>query len=265
MLRRVLCVLAPITETFRTGQLRSALTGKVVDRSGSPLPWLTYPAIEFLDSLSYEGKKVLEFGSGYSTLWWAQRAESVISFEADANWMQSMSGKMAANSTVLALPTDPDDRYHRCVDLEAHLAAHLGAARFDVIVVDGVDRVGSARASLPYLADGGIVVVDNSDSHMFPDGAMPILEVYREAGMRRVDFYGLGPSILFPQCTSIAFRDGAFAFDGAQDTRWLKPFARKTYGDVDFQSGFTPVAEAPAAGQVTDPGGSRTTPSRSRG
>jgi hypothetical protein len=160
--------------------------------------------------------------------------------------MDSMKHRMPANAKLLPLPTDPHDRYHRTVGLETMLKEVLGDERFDVIVIDGVDRVGTARASLPYLADRGIVVVDNSDSHMLGDGSMPILDVYREAGMKRVDFYGLGPSILFPQCTSIAYRDGAFAFDGQQTTLWLKPFERKSYGNVDFESGFTAVADAQA-------------------
>jgi hypothetical protein len=252
LLRRLLAVVAPFVYAVNSGQLRSALTGKVVDRRGGPLPWLTYPAIDFLGSLDFTGKRVLEFGSGYSTLWWAQRADSVTSFEADQRWMSSMASKMPANATVLALPTDPDDKYHRTIGVEEFLREKLGDQRFDVIVIDGVDRVGTARASLPYLADGGIVVVDNSDSHMMPDGSMPLLDVYRGAGMKRVDFYGLGPSILFPQCTSIAYHEGAFAFGGGQDTSWLKPFARRSYGSVDFQSGFAPVADAQFAADRAD-------------
>jgi hypothetical protein len=250
VLRRMLCVFASFMYAVQSGQLRSAVTGKVVDRHGSPLPWLTYPAIDFLGTLSYEGKKVLEFGSGYSTIWWAKHADSVISLEADQRWMSGLAKQMPANATVLPLPTDPNDRYHRTVNVDAFLAEHLGDQRFDVIVIDGVDRVGTARASLPYLADRGIVVTDNSDSHMHADGAMPLLDVFRDAGMKRVDFYGMGPSILFPQCTSIMFHDGAFAFDGRQNTSWLKPFARKSYGDVDFQSGFVAVADAPTAESI---------------
>ena len=244
LLRRLVCLVAPLVDSFRSGQLRSAVTGKVVNRRGEPLPWLTYPAIDFLGTLALHDKRVLEFGSGYSTLWWAKRAESVISFEADQRWMNSLT--MPSNATVIPLATDPNDRFHRTVGVEKFLKETLGDQRFDVIVIDGVDRVGTARASLPYLAEGGIVVVDNSDSHMLGDGTMPILEVYREAGLRRVDFYGLGPSILFPQCTSIAFREGAFAFDGRQDTLWLKPFERKSYGnpDVEFNTGFIAVADA---------------------
>lgn len=247
LLRRLVCLISPLVQAVRSGQLRSAVTGKVVDRRGEPLPWLTYPAIDFLGSLSLEGKRVLEFGSGYSTLWWAKHAESVLSFEADRRWMDSMAHRMPPNATVLPLPTDPTDRFHRTVAVDKLLADTLGDQRFDVIVIDGVDRVGTARASLPYLAAGGIVVVDNSDSHMLGDGTMPLLEVYREAGMKRVDFYGLGPSILFPQCTSIAYHDGAFAFGGGQDTLWLKPFERKSYGNVEFDSGFTAVADASTA------------------
>jgi hypothetical protein len=247
ILRRVLCVFAPLAYAVRSGQFRSAVTGKVVDRHGSPLPWLTYPSIDFLSSLDFTGKHVLEFGSGYSTLWWAARADSVVAFEADQRWKDSMADKMPANATVVPLPTDPNDKYHRTVNVEAYLADHLGDRRFDVIVIDGADRVGTATASLPFLAEGGVFVTDNTDTFVHPDGATPLLDVFRRAGMKRVDFYGLGPSILFPQCTSIMYRDGAFPFEGEQNTIWLKPFDRIRYGDVDSQSGFVAVGESSSA------------------
>ena len=243
LLRRLLCVAAPFVDAVRSGQARSAVTGKVVDAHGGPLPWLTYPAINFLGTLPLQGRRVLEFGSGYSTQWWAQRAESVTAFEADARWLAQVREMVPANVTMIPLPTDPTDRYHRIVDVDAVLKEHLDEEKFDVIVIDGVDRVGTARASLPYLADDGIVIVDNSDSYVLPDGSMPLLDVYRDAGFQRVDFYGMAPSVLFPQCTSIAFREGAFAFRGGQPTAWRKPFERRRYGNLDFETGFVAVNE----------------------
>lgn len=243
LLRRLMVLAAPFNDAVRSGQFRSAVTGKVVDRSGEPLPWLTYSAIHFLGSLDLSTRRVLEFGSGSSTLWWQSRVDSVVSFEADRAWMDQMAPKVGPNVSLLPLPTDPDDITHKAPNVVAHLEEHLGDAIFDVIVIDGADRLGTARASLQYLAKDGIVIVDNSDTGIGPDGRIALLDIYRDAGLQRVDFYGLGPSILFPQCTSVAFRDGSWAFNGAQNTTWLKPFNRQTYGYADIKTSFSAVAE----------------------
>ena len=76
----VTAVLTPITTSYRTGHFRSSLKMAAVTRQGDPLPWYTYPAIDFLKDRNYAGKTVLEFGGGQSTLWWAAHAASVVTF-----------------------------------------------------------------------------------------------------------------------------------------------------------------------------------------
>ena len=56
---------------------------RAVDKKGDPIPWYTYPAIDFLLLRDYRDKNILEFGSGQSTLWWAARAKFVLSLEED--------------------------------------------------------------------------------------------------------------------------------------------------------------------------------------
>lgn len=51
------------------------------DKDGNPIPWYTYPAIEYLSQFDYGGKRVFEYGCGYSSLFWAERAAKVISIE----------------------------------------------------------------------------------------------------------------------------------------------------------------------------------------
>ena len=41
-------VLGPLHFSLETGHLRSCLKSRAVDRHGNPLPWFTYPAIQFL-------------------------------------------------------------------------------------------------------------------------------------------------------------------------------------------------------------------------
>jgi hypothetical protein len=228
--RLVGAVVAPYANSIRTGHLRSSLTGSIVDRHGDPLPWYSQPAIDLLRAIDFSDRDVLEFGAGQSTLWWQARARSVASFEASREWYDKTATRIGANVELFALKTD-DER--SIVDLDGQLERAIGDRRFDVIVVDGVDRLATARRALRRLTDDGVVIVDNSDERA-ADGTCPILALFRDAGLRRIDLYGLAPGNLYSHCTSLQFRDGSFIVRGEADTRWVKPFDQATYNDVRF-------------------------------
>lgn len=61
-----------ITEIImqKYGWLKSFKTKMPIDAKGNPVPWYTYPAIEFLEQLDFTNKIVLEYGSGNSSLYW---------------------------------------------------------------------------------------------------------------------------------------------------------------------------------------------------
>src|SRR2546423_6005291 len=49
---------------FEYGYLKSAAAMRSIDAAGNPLPWITYPAIEFLKQLDLSDKTVFEYGCG---------------------------------------------------------------------------------------------------------------------------------------------------------------------------------------------------------
>jgi hypothetical protein len=76
-------VITPIRFSRVTGHWKSSLRTVAQAADGTPLPWYTYPAIDFLTQRDFSGKNVLEFGGGQSTLWWSARARSVLTIEED--------------------------------------------------------------------------------------------------------------------------------------------------------------------------------------
>ena len=63
---------------FSYGHLRSVRAASPVDAAGKPIPWYTYPAIDFLRQLDLSERTVFDIhGSGKSTLFWAARAARV--------------------------------------------------------------------------------------------------------------------------------------------------------------------------------------------
>jgi hypothetical protein len=56
------------------------------EQFGRPVPWWPYALTQLVDQLVSPSAEVLEFGSGASTLWWAERGNDVSSVEIDEKW-----------------------------------------------------------------------------------------------------------------------------------------------------------------------------------
>lgn len=198
--------LTPLAFSYQSGHFRSSLKSKAVDRAGKPLPWYTYPAIDFLSQKEMNGRSVLEFGSGQSTLWWATRAQTVVSFESDEEWFNYVRKQVPDNVTLIL--TDDD---------AADVPGKLEGSGFDVIVVDGLDRLSVAKMSTSFLRKGGAVILDNSEGYWGQDGEYPIIDFFRANGYSRVDFYGYAPGVILPSCTSLFFKDNCFLLSSAEN------------------------------------------------
>jgi precorrin-6B methylase 2 len=176
----------------RSGWIRSLWNRKPQDGDGQPLPWYSYPSIHFLASRPAPAT-VFEYGSGNSTLWWAKRANRVVSVEDDVQWHGYVSKSAPANVTY-TLATTADEYVNSLT------------GRHNLIVVDGSHRERCISSAIEHLTDCGVLVVDNSD---WPHLAESLSQAER-AGFRRIEFYGLAPCNGHPHGTSILYRAGNF-------------------------------------------------------
>ncbi len=195
--------LTPIYFAHDTGHFRSSLRSKAVDRTGLPIPWYTYPAIQILKTKSFTNRRILEFGAGQSTIWWARQAESVVSFEGDAGWYAYIRPSLPPNASVY-LVDDPLSNFEELVP---------AGSQFDVIIVDGLDRLIAAQKSVKLLAKDGLLILDNSEGFWGTPGTYPILDLLRTAGFARVDLYGFSPGNLLQHCTSFFYKGHCFLFE----------------------------------------------------
>ncbi len=164
------------------------------DQHGNPIPWYTFPALEYLEELDLSEKTVFEYGSGFSSLYWAKRARSVISVEKDAEWHGKFQDQLLDNQQILLRP----DREKFVAELDAH-------GMFDIIIIDADWRRECAELTRKHLNPGGLVVLDNSD--WYPLAA----ERLRKDDFLQVDMKGFGPINPYTWCTSFLF-DRAFDF-----------------------------------------------------
>jgi hypothetical protein len=166
-----------------------------INADGEPIPWYTYPAIEYLASFDFKDCDVFEFGSGNSSLYWAARARSVCSVEDNLEWFRVVSKRKLVNQILI------------------HHAQEIGYVRsitdqgklFEIIVVDGNWRSGCIVESINCLKDGGMIVLDNSDRKIEKECA----KILRDQGFMQIDFSGFGPINGYSWSTSVFMKSSA--------------------------------------------------------
>jgi hypothetical protein len=179
----------------RIGWIESRLRQLPLDASGQPLPWYTYPAIAFLEERAPDRVNVFEYGAGFSTLWWSTRSRRVVSCEHDNGWLEAIRPRLPENAEARWCRQDENGEYCRSV-----LTA---AMRFEIVVIDGVDRNNCAEPALAALTDDGVVIWDNSDRPEYRSG----FDVLEGAGFRELPFSGFGPINEYLWTTSIFYRN----------------------------------------------------------
>lgn len=115
-----------------------------------PIPWLAPKAIQYLENIIQPDFEIIEHGSGGSTLWFATRCASVMSFEDDPDWQMVVKAQAPENVTIkthFELSPEPQDEV-------------------DLLLIDGEpvkDRAGWIAAAPNLVKSGGWVVLDNAN------------------------------------------------------------------------------------------------------
>jgi len=176
------------------GWFKSMRENKCIDREGSPIPWITYPAIDFLSQLDYSERSVFEYGSGFSTLFWSSRAKNVIAVEDDPEWYKKIQAEVSSNCEILYSSNDAAEYSNQISKYE----------KFDVITIDGWShtRQSCSIMALLHIKESGIIILDNSDL------CLNSASILRSAGLIQADFTGFAPLCSHAQTTSIFFTRG---------------------------------------------------------
>lgn len=178
----------------KMGWFKSFSSGMPINAAGLPLPWITYSALYFLEKRIDPDMEVFEYSCGNSTLWWSTRVKSIISCEHDNEWFECMKSYVPSNVCLHHLALEYGGAYSQKIREYKN--------KFDIIVIDGRDRVNCAKNCLPALKENGVIIWDNSDREEYIEG----YEYLIEKGFRRLDFGGMGPVNIDDWCTSIFYR-----------------------------------------------------------
>lgn len=125
-------------------------------------PWLTRSAITMLDGLLRPDDVGVEFGSGRSTVWFAERLAHLTSVESDAHWYANVRTLLARKG--LGAKVD----YRLCPDSDDYAAQCAGFADASIsfCLIDGKARDRCAMQMLPKLKSGAVLVIDNVNRYL---------------------------------------------------------------------------------------------------
>jgi hypothetical protein len=174
------------------GWTRSVRERAIVARDGSPIPWATYPFIEFMAARLRSDFTVFEYGAGASTLFYAARVSRIISVEHDTTFASSLRSKLSANCELLERPLGPE--YINSI-------AALSIAP-SIVSVDGRNRVACVEAARSFLGPESVLILDDSERVDYE----PACANMKAHGFKRLDFWGLAPSYAFRRCTTLFYR-----------------------------------------------------------
>lgn len=170
------------------------------------VPFIPYAAVRAIRNVLGKNSVVLEFGSGMSTVWLAERCEHVYSVEDSREWFAAVSDRLERHqlrNVTYALQTDRDEYVRFPADREGRL--------FDFILIDGLFREECLRHAVHRLKPGGYIYLDDVDKDMtVPNGEMRRVE----ATIRDVVAQGGGTLTYFTDfaMTHLVVKQGVLAY-----------------------------------------------------
>ena len=176
------------------GWFRSRREQASVDSKGNAIPWYTYSFLDAFSDRIPSNIRVFEYGSGNSTNWWADRTREVASVEHNQDWFNKVQSMLRPNATVMFRELEDGKYANSITELEG---------TFDLIIIDGRERVNCAEACLQSLSEDGVIIWDNTERERYQPG----IELLKSRGFKQLRFTGFIPIDFMPSETSIFYRD----------------------------------------------------------
>lgn len=116
---------------------------QTLDDNGIKMPWYTRPCLEWLESIDLKGKKVFEYGVGYSTLWFRSKGATVFGVDNNPKYSQLTGTKLVESNKI------------------GYIKSIYDYEPFDIISVDGLYRDECTQYALQRIKKGGFIILDN--------------------------------------------------------------------------------------------------------
>ena len=172
-------------------------------------PWVVFDAIDFLNSLPLKDKRVFEYGSGGSTLFWLNHGAECVSIEHNQDWYKLMlhhlKGMDRIDYRLVQMEPAEDKEARDISDPNLYLSEDALALGynfrnyvcqidpfpdnfFDIVLIDGRARPSCIMHSVTKVKVGGMLILDNSERTYYFAETKNYLEYFEKK-----EFFGVGP------------------------------------------------------------------------
>ena len=181
---------------IESGYIESTISQKPVKRDGSPLPWMNYGIISFLEQRLSKELSLFEYGSGNSTLFFSSFVSSVVSVECNREWYEYVVKTLPENVNLILCDPFDSESYSKIIQQQGR--------KFDVVVVDAEDRINCLINAEQSLTDRGVMILDDSKGECWHS----VIDHLQKLEFKKLDFEGLKPGRTSGYRTTIFYRQG---------------------------------------------------------
>ena len=181
-----------------TGFVHSKVYDSLKNEKDEYLPWMNYSVISLLNERLTADLRLFEYGSGSSTLYFAERVAEIVTVEYDESWYNNVKQRSdhVENISVHFAPVDDD--YPRSIQ-------RFGNDQpFDLVIVDGRKRVESAVFAISHLSEEGVVILDDTERPHYGSA----FDEFHKAGFKQLTLKGLKPTGFGIDQTTIFYKSG---------------------------------------------------------
>ena len=171
------------------------------------LPWISFPALQFLDKILAPGMQVFEWGCGGSTIFYARKGTFVTSIEHSLDWSKLVGERLLAGKytgwSIQHIPPEPanapdaticDHPSYLSTDAEFYGQKFLQYVckidsyqdkYFDIVAIDGRARSSCVMHAVPKVKQGGYLLWDNTERSEYQNAIRSVPDDWK-----RFDFIG---------------------------------------------------------------------------
>ena len=121
-----------------------------------PQPWIVPEVVDFMRGYleAIKEPKVLEFGSGCSTAFFAQYTSNLVTIEHNPRWHEVVRKYIDENNLSVDLRLVQNDYYRECEKFPKDY--------FDFVLIDAQHRINCLRHARDIVKPGGVLMFDDS-------------------------------------------------------------------------------------------------------
>lgn len=176
------------------GWLKSYQLKQAIAPDGQPIPWLTYSFLDFLEGRLHKDLTLYEYGAGNSTLFFAKQVAAVRSIEHNEEWYRIIQNNLPTNVNISYIPLG-DGAYQNAIRTEEQ--------SFDVVLVDGRERVACIKNAVNKLKENGVIILDDAEREKYKEA----FTFMKSKGFRYIPFSGIAIGAIHDKSTVVFYKD----------------------------------------------------------